>query len=265
MDLMTILGWLVGLGAIGFVLKEGDTLQFFVNTRAMILVFGGTMGATLITYPWSLMKRVPAALLLFIFPGRRDSPDTTMNRILNLAGRARMTGLESLEEDLMKARSHFLANGLKMIVDGLPANIIRINLEKEIHFIRLRHAEIINMFRNMATYAPIFGLLGTLVGVVEVLLNLSDPRTMGAHMAVAMTATFYGIFGANFLFLPIAGKLQAYSEQELFLKEVMIEGVLSIQNREVPAFLARRLQAYLNQQRQSGLRSHRPETLKTSS
>src|SRR6185295_2121962 len=154
--------------------------------------------------------------------------------------------MESLELDVRGTRDQFLSNGLKMIADGLSPNVVRGNLEKEIHFIRLRHGEISNVFRNMATYAPIFGLLGKLVGVVEVMMNLTDPRTMGMHMAVAMTATFYGIFGANFLFLPVAGKLQSYSEQELFLKEVIIEGILSIQRQEVPAILSRRLQAYLN-------------------
>lgn len=255
MDLMTVLGWLVGLGAIGWALGGGQTAQFFLNPRAIILVFGGTIGATLITYPWSILKRVPVSLIMFIFPGRRQSPDRVMSLLLNLSARARRTSMQSLEVDLRKTHDQFLANGLKMIADGLPANLIRANLEKEIHFIRLRHSEICNLFRNMATYAPIFGLLGTLVGVVEVLLNLTDPRTMGTHMAVAMTATFYGIFGANFLFLPIAGKLQAYSEQELFLKEVMIEGILSMQRHEVPAILSRRLQAYLNQQSRPMLRS----------
>jgi len=182
-----------------------------------------------------------------MFPGRRESADSVMQGVLAVAGRARRTGMESVEIDMNGVQNRFLANGLRMIADGLPANIVRGNLEKEIHFIRLRHGEVANVFRNMATYAPIFGLLGTLVGVVEVLLNLSDPRTMGMHMALAMTATFYGIFGANFLFLPIAGKLHAYSEQELFLKEVMIEGILSIQRQEVPAILTRRLQAYLNE------------------
>ncbi|MCB4757126.1 MAG: MotA/TolQ/ExbB proton channel family protein [Elusimicrobia bacterium] len=246
MDMMTILGWACGLGAIGWALQSGETIRFFVNLRAFVLVFGGTLGATLITYPWSIMKRVPMAVLLFIFPGRRDSADSVMSLILAVAGRARRTSMESIEIDLRNMRDQFLANGLKMIADGFPADLIRANLEKEIHFIRLRHSEVANVFRNMATYAPIFGLLGTLVGVVEVLLNLTDPRSMGMHMAVAMTATFYGIFGANFLFLPIAGKLHSYSEQELFLKEVMIEGVLSIQRQEVPAILTRRLQAYLN-------------------
>lgn len=246
MDLMIILGLAVGLGSIGWVLQSGDTIQFFVNPHAVILVFGGTLGSTLITYPWSILKRVPKAILLFFFPGRRESRDYVMSTVLNLATRARRTSMESIESDVRGTRDQFLAGGLKMIADGLPANLVRANLEKELYFIRLRHSEVSNVFRNMATYAPIFGLLGTLVGVVEVLLNLTDPRTMGAHMAVAMTATFYGIFGANFMFLPIAGKLQAYSEEEIFLKEVMIEGILSIQNKEGPAILMRRLQAYLN-------------------
>lgn len=253
MDIMVFLGWAVGLGAIGYVLGNGGAMNFFLNKQAIILVWGGTLGSTLITYPWSILKRVPSALILFVFPGRRTSADTIMTRILNVSGRARRTSMESLEADARESNDQFLANGLKMIADGLSPAIVRSNLEKEIHFIRLRHAEIANVFRNMASYAPIFGLLGTLVGVVEVMMNLSDPRTMGMHMAVAMTATFYGIFGANFMFLPIAGKLQAYSEEELFLKEVMIEGILSIQRQEGPAILSRRLEAYLNRRTRSRL------------
>lgn len=253
MDLMTLLGWAVGLGAIGWVLQEGGIFHFFFNIRAFVLVFGGTMGATLITYPWAILRRLPISLVMFMFPGRRESPDSVMARLLALSNRARRTSMDSLEQDMRGTRDNFLANGLKMIADGLPANVVRDNLEKEIYFIGLRHKEITNVFQNMATYAPIFGLLGTLVGVVEVMLNLTDPRTMGMHMAVAMTATFYGIFGANFLFLPIGGKLQAYSEQELFLKEVMIEGILSIQRQEVPAILGRRLEAYLNRRNRAKL------------
>lgn len=251
MDFMTFLGWAVGLGAVGYVLNAGEALSFFLNKHAIILVWGGTLGATLITYPWSILKRVPQALLMFVFPGRRPSADSVMARVLDIAGRARRSSMESLEADARESKDQFLANGLKLIADGLPAAVVRSNLEKEIHFIRLRHSEIANVFRNMASYAPIFGLLGTLVGVVEVMMNLSDPRTMGMHMAVAMTATFYGIFGANFLFLPIAGKLQSYSEEELFLKEVMIEGILSIQRQEGPSILSRRLEAYLNKRTRS--------------
>jgi len=263
MDLMTILGWMIGIGAVGYVLNAGSTTLFFLNPRAAILVFGGTLGATFITFPWSLLRRVPGAVAMFIFPGRRESADSVMSRLLALAARARQSSMESLEMDMRRTKDQFLANGLKMISDGLPAQAIRENLEKEIYFIRLRHTEISNIFRNMATYSPIFGLLGTLVGVVEVMMNLTDPRTMGMHMALAMTATFYGIFGANFLFLPIAGKLQAYSEQELFLKEVMIEGILSIQKQEIPAILSRRLESYLNRSRRGKIGSSRTQNIQT--
>src|SRR5437016_5310494 len=112
MDLMTILGWVVGLGSVLWVLGKGETIYFFLNVPAMVLVFGGTIGATLITYPWTILNRLPHAILLFIFPGRRESPDGVMARILNLAGRARRTSMESLENDVRATRDHFLANGL---------------------------------------------------------------------------------------------------------------------------------------------------------
>src|SRR5256885_12352484 len=108
MDLMTFLGWLVGLGSIAYVLSQGSTVHYFVNVRAMILVFGGTIGATLISYPWSILKRVPRSLLLFAFPGRRESPDGVMAAILALAGRARRTGMESLEMDMAGTKDQFL-------------------------------------------------------------------------------------------------------------------------------------------------------------
>src|SRR5882672_8989697 len=115
MDIMTFLGWMVGIGSIAYVLGNGETLHFFFNPRAMILVFGGTLGATLITYPWSILKRVPRSLLLFMFPGRRESPDGVMAAILALAARARRTSMESIEMDMAGTMDQFLANGLKMI------------------------------------------------------------------------------------------------------------------------------------------------------
>src|SRR5687768_4392166 len=119
MDFMTFIGWIVGLGSIGWVLTDGETFRFFFNHRALVLVFGGTFGSTLITYPWSIIKRIPMALVLFMFPGRRESADSVMQGVLAVAGRARRTGMESVEIDMNGVQNRFLANGLRMIADGL--------------------------------------------------------------------------------------------------------------------------------------------------
>src|SRR5262245_7270326 len=112
MDLMTFLGWFVGLGAVGYVLGQGGAMNFFINKHAIILVWGGTLGSTLITYPFSILRRVPRALVMFLFPGRRPSADKVMTRILSVAGRARRSSMESLEADAREAKDQFLANGL---------------------------------------------------------------------------------------------------------------------------------------------------------
>jgi hypothetical protein len=120
-------------------------------------------------------------------------------------------------------------------------------LEKEIIFTRKRHQQVIEVFRSMGTYAPIFGLLGTLLGVVQVLKNITDVKSLGTSMALAVTTTLYGIFFANFIFLPLAGKLESRSEEELLIKEVMIEGILSIQKGDIPLIVSKKLEAFFSQ------------------
>ncbi len=244
MDWMTPLGYLIGLGAVGFVLVRGQSMGLIFNLHAVILVYGGTIGATLLSYPENIILQAIRAVRVFLFPGNRPGANMIIRELIRLADKSRRQGVESLEEDIRQNTTPFLANGLRMILDGMPMDIIRSNLVKEIRFARDRHAQVANVFRSMASYAPIFGLLGTLVGVVQVLVTLTDPKTIGASMAIAMTATFYGIFGANFLFLPIAGKLNVYAQEEVFLEELMIEGILSIQQNEVPALLTRKLQSF---------------------
>jgi chemotaxis protein MotA len=184
------------------------------------------------------------AVRVFLFPGSRPDTTAVVRTIVRLADKAKRQGLESLEEDLPQIGIPFLVNGLRLILDGLPPEIVRNNLIKEIRFARDRHGQVSNVFRSAAAYAPIFGLLGTLVGVVQVLMTLTDPKTIGASMAIAMTATFYGIFSANFLFLPIAGKLNVYAQEEVFLEELIIEGIQCLQQNEVPVLTLRKLQSF---------------------
>ncbi len=225
MDWMTPLGYLIGLTTVGYALVAGDSVGLIFNAHAILLVYGGTLGATLLTYPKNVLMQALRAVRVFLFPGNRPDPSSVVTLIIRLAEKSRRQGLESLEPEINQLQLPFLAAGLRMVLDGLPVEILKNNLVKEIRFARDRHAQVANVFRSMAAYAPIFGLLGTLVGVVQVLTALTDPKTIGTSMAVAMTATFYGIFGANFLFLPIAGKLNVYAQEEVFLKELMIEGI----------------------------------------
>jgi chemotaxis protein MotA len=142
-------------------------------------------------------------------------------------------------------KDKFLADGVSMVIDGLSPDMVRENLLKEITFIRKRHFQVSNVIRSMGTYSPIFGLLATLLGVVQVLKSISDPKSLGSSMAIAVTGTFYGIASANFIFLPVANKLDGYTDAELLVKEVMIEGILAIQAGEMPLLVGKRLRAFL--------------------
>ena len=245
MDWMTPLGYIIGLGTVGWVLIRGNSVGLIFNLHAIVLVYGGTLGATLLSYPSSVHLSSHSVGAYFPFSGHDVPRRPRSSKLLSAWPIKRAAkASKALKPDVTQIQIPFLAMGLRMVLDGLPVEIVRGNLIKEIRFARDRHAQVSNVFRSAASYAPIFGLLGTLVGVVQVLVTLSDPKTIGASMAVAMTATFYGIFGANFLFLPVAGKLNVYAQEEVFLAELMIEGILCIQQNEVPALALRKLQFF---------------------
>jgi len=254
-DWVTLLGYVIGLGTVGYVLIDGNSLGLIFNLHALILVFGGTLGATLLSYPGHVLAQSIRALRIFLFPGSRPQAPAMIRIVIALLEKSRRQGIESLEADLGRLGVPFLVDGLRMSLDGLPHELVRANLIKEIRFARDRHAQVSNVFRSAASYAPIFGLLGTLVGVVQVLMTLTDPKSIGASMAIAMTATFYGIFGANFLFLPVAGKLHVYAQEEVFMQELIIEGILCIQMNEAPALAMRKLQSFANAHQRSTLQT----------
>lgn len=246
MDFMTVLGFLIGGGALYYVMWSGNALHLLLNVEAAVLVFGGTIGCALITYPWRIVRVVPRAVWIMFFPPRRIDPEAAIKMVVDLAEKAkRVGGIEKLQSEVNLLPVPFLRDSLQMVVDGLEPDMIHEKLEKELAIVRRRHYQVSAIFRSMGGYAPIFGLLGTLIGVVQVLRNLTDAQSMAASMGIAVTATFYGIFGANFLFLPIAGKLTIYSEDELIVKELFMRGVLSVQKNEVPMVVERKLEAFL--------------------
>lgn len=255
MDWVTPFGYLIGLGTVAYVLVSDNSVGLIFNLHAIILVYGGTIGATFLSYPSVVLLQAARSIRVFLFPGSRPEATTVIRLIIRLLEKSRRQGLESLEADLPTIGIPFLVHGLQMALDGLPPELVRANLIKEIRFARDRHSQVANVFRSAAAYSPIFGLLGTLVGVVQVLETLTDPKTIGASMAVAMTATFYGIFGANFLFLPVAGKLTVYSQEEVFLQELIIEGLQCLQMNEAPALALRKLSSFAEAHQRSSLQT----------
>lgn len=258
MDLMTVFGAAVGLGVVMFVIVHGDMTKYLLNLEAFILIFGGTVGSIMISYPWSAIRHIPNALKMMVFPPKRPPPNLLITTFVRLAETARRSGADSLSAELRGLPHPFMGDCLQMILDGLDEETISDRCERDIVATRHRHLQVSGIFKAAGTYAPIFGLLGTLIGVVAVLRNIENPAAMGASMAVAMTASFYGIFAANFLFLPIASKLNFYSDEEVLSRELIAKGTLCLVRGEVPWLIAKKLEAYLSfQLRQGGAKAYR--------
>jgi chemotaxis protein MotA len=224
----------------------GGTSHLLWHRDAAVLVFGGTLASMLIATPLSLLIRLPRALSLVFFYKRADKPVQVINLLVQLAEKAKKEGVDALQAEVGNIKDRFLLDGVTMVIDGLSADMVRDNLLKEITFIRKRHYQVSSVIRSMGTYSPIFGLLATLLGVVQVLRSISDPKSLGTSMAIAVTGTFYGISAANFIFLPIANKLDAHTDAELLTKEVMIEGILSLQAGDIPIIMDKKLKAFLS-------------------
>jgi len=246
MDKMTIIGIVAILLTIVYVLAVGNILHMLLNPLALVIVFGGTFSATLIAYPWSVIKEIAPSLRILLFPGNNTDKDmeNKIDYLASLAEKARRDGIESLSGEIPKMEDRFLVHGIQMLVDGLEHDVIRDNLGREIFYTRHNQQKVSGAFRTMATVAPIFGLLGTLMGIVDMLRNLSNPSSMGAAMSNAVTATFYGIFSAN-VFIPIATKLTDHSERDIISKEMIAEGIMSIQQGDVPLILRKKLTAFI--------------------
>ncbi len=246
MDLMTVLGAGVGLGAVYVVMLHGEILGLLYNPMAIILVFGGTFGSTFISYPFSMIKKIPKLLFFVVFPPKVSNSRYVIKEVLRLAKNVKSNGVASLAEE--SSKDDFINSGLQMILENLPPEEIRENLMKEIEFSQDRHRQYSNVFRTMGTYSPIFGLLGTLIGVIQVMRNLTNPEVIGTSMSVAITTTFYGIFAANFIFIPVVNKLMAYSDKEALAKKIAGEGLLAIQKGEGIYKTERKLELFLSQQ-----------------
>ena len=244
MDFATVIG-VLGAGAlILWAILMGGNLSGFVNVPSMIMVLGGTIMALLANYP--LPKVIGMiGILKKTFFAVSAVPKDYISKIVTYAEQARKEGMLALEEHAETEENDFLRKGLRLAVDGNDPAVLQQIMETDIEQQRTRHLEGKKILESGGTFAPAFGMVGTLVGLVNMLATLEDPSTIGAGMAVALLTTFYGAVMANAFFLPLAGKLETRSREEVLIREMIIEGVMAIQSGDSPRIVEEKLKAFL--------------------
>lgn len=244
MDLATIIGIVVGMGfVIGGIMADGSIMDFW-DIASVLIVIGGTVAATLVAYPLSnVMETFKIAAKAF--KSQEEDPYEIIVQINALANIARKEGLLALEEASEDIDEEFLKKGAMLIVDGTDPELVRNLLETELSFVEERHGMGQGILETMGSFAPAFGMVGTLIGLINMLQKLDDPSSIGPSMGVALITTFYGSLLANLFFIPMANKLKLKSREEILRKEIMVEGLLSIQAGENPRIIEEKLKAFL--------------------
>jgi chemotaxis protein MotA len=244
MDLATILGILSAFGLVIIAIAMGGGVSLFINVPSLMIVVGGTLGATMINYP---LKDVLGAISVVknAFFSHNSPADEIVRQFVEFGGKARREGILALETDVKNVEDDFLGKGLQLSVDGLEPQAIETIMDTEVEFIRERHQSGADIFSTMGTFAPALGMIGTLIGLVQMLQSMDDPNAIGPAMAVALLTTFYGSIVANLLCMPVAGKLRARSKEETLVKEMVIQGVISLTKGENPRILEQKMLAFM--------------------
>ncbi len=243
MDIATGLGLLAGLAVIITLILMGGDLRMFYDIHAIIIIFGGSISATLIRFPFNAMIHGLPLGLKFAFSMTNTTPRELVDEIAGLAEIARKSGPVGLEK--VTPDDPFLAKGIRFVADGYDADFIRDNLERDRDNFLTHLDEGSKIYRAIGDCAPAFGMIGTLIGMVQMFANMTDPSKLGPLMAVALLATLYGALVANLFTLPIADKLHVKLLTEEINKTLIIDGILMIRESKSPTLVREMLLAYL--------------------
>lgn len=254
MDLMSIIGMVLAVGFILFGILSSGKILTFVDIPSLLITVGGTVGALLLSSKGKNTKVLFKIFSLVFKENKSNNAELIMN-FIEWSTKARKEGLLSLENTIESISDPFIKKGMMMIVDGSEPDTIKSVLGLKIRGISERHKENRAMFDTGAALAPAFGMIGTLIGLVNMLKQLSDPSSIGPQMAVALITTFYGSFIANVIFMPMSKKLKAKTSEELYQKEMIIEGLLGIQAGENPNNLKERMLSFLDEKAIDQLKS----------
>jgi len=209
-----------------------------------MIVVGGTLGVTMICYPLKDVLGVFKVVQKTIF-SKSISVKELIERFVNFANKTRREGILALESEIKEVPDEFLKKGVQMSIDGLEPQEIRDILDTELDFLKTRHQLGAEIFTSMGTFAPAMGMIGTLIGLVQMLQSMEDPSTIGPAMAVALLTTFYGSLMANIMCMPVAGKLRTRSKEETPTKEMTIQGIIGLSNGDNPRVLEQKLLAFI--------------------
>lgn len=245
MDTATLIGLIAGhlLIAAGIILAKGDLL-LFLNAPSFLIVVGGTCCALLVSFP---MKDLMAMgrVLRFAFRVGAAAPLRLIADFRRFADIARRDGILALEKVTEEVRDPFLLRGIHLAVDGTDPEVIQSMMRTEMEFMSERHDRGIKVLKQFAAFAPAFGMIGTLIGLVVMMANMRDPEVLGPSMSVALVTTFYGAVLANLVGAPLAEKLSVRHDEEMLVREMMVKGLMSIQSGDSPRVVEQKLKIIL--------------------
>lgn len=245
MDIFAILGCIIG---IGFILMaqamEGGNAGQLMQVTAGMIVFGGTFGAIVGSFPLGDLKIAFAALKEVLFPPKVNF-ESLISEIVGFATKARKEGVIILEKEAKNASDLLLTMGLEAVADGADPSLVQGMMENQMNQFEEHFTKASKVYESAGAYSPTFGIIGAVLGLIQVMQNLSDPSKLGAGIAVAFVATVYGLFLANLVLIPISTRIKANYAKVMLAKEMMLEGILAIQAGESPALIERKLQSFL--------------------
>ncbi len=249
MDIATIAGLLIAWGFLFLALLidanfELGALAAYANWAGLMIIVGGTAGATILSFTFEDLTGV-GAILRKAFVGKRPDPVEVVTTMVGYAGKARREGLLGLEEDIQTIPDPFLQKGLQLVVDGTDMEMIREILETDTAYMQSRHRVGAEMMTAAGGFSPTMGIVGAVAGLIHALGSVTDPTRLVGAIAVAFTATFYGISFANLIFLPLAGKLTLRSKQEAFIRELTLVGILAISAGDNPRIVEEKMRAFM--------------------
>lgn len=250
MDIFSVLGFIIGIGAILISLLTSGSIATFIDIPSVFIVVGGTVGSVLVSCKGKNLKKF-FKLINLASKENKTSEIELIENFTQYITKARREGLLALEDSIEEIKDSFIKEGLMMVIDGMDAEVIKRTLSIKMKAISERHKNNRGVFDTGAALAPAFGMIGTLIGLVNMLKNLSDPSSIGPQMSVALITTFYGSLLANVFFMPISKKLKAKTSEEIFQKEMVVEALLILQAGESPTVMRKKLLAYLDEKDRS--------------